>query len=378
MDRTDSKSVQPGETPGSPATLKGTAMQGIIKKALEYGALDRSEVCALLQAQGEDEQRLFAAAEETRRRRFGDRIFLYGFVYFSTHCRNDCSFCYYRRSNRIGRYRKSPEELLAIADALAAEGVGLLDLTMGEDPLYHAEGFETVLQLLEKIKERTGLPVMISPGVVSHALIDRFASRDVEWYALYQETYSRRLYGKLRLDQSFDERMAAKLYARDKGMHIEEGLMVGIGETQEELADSILAMSRIGADQLRVMRFVPQEGIPLMEDPEADRRTEQKTIAILRLLNPDALIPASLDVDGLAGLEERLRAGANVVTSIIPPHAGLAGVAQSTMDIDDGGRTVAGVSRILADLGLRAATPGEYRDHLRRMDRGKGDPWTNR
>lgn len=353
-------------------------MEVILQKALAGGALDRNEVRTLLLAQGTDERRLFEAAEEIRRRRFGDRIFLYGFVYFSTHCRNDCSFCYYRRSNRIGRYRKSTDEILSIADSLAAAGVHLLDLTMGEDPLYHAERFETVLYLLEEIRKRTGLPVMISPGVVEHDMIDRFASLGVEWYALYQETYSRRLYGKLRLDQSYDERMAAKLHARDKGMHIEEGLLVGIGETPEELADSILAMSNIGAEQLRVMRFVPQEGIPLAEEPAADRRAEQKTIAILRLLNPDALIPASLDVDGLAGLKERLQAGANVVTSIILPHTGLAGVAQSKMDIDDGSRTVEGVDRVLSGMGLRAASAADYRAFLQLKDRGKGAPWTNR
>lgn len=49
----------------------------------------------------------------------------------------------------------------------------------------------------------------------------------------------------------------------------------------------------------------------------------------MRLLFPDKLIPASLDVDGISGLELRLMAGANVVTSIIPPNEGLAGVAQS-------------------------------------------------
>ncbi len=74
-------------------------------------------------------------------------------------------------------------------------------------------------------------------------------------------------------------------------------------------------------------------------------------IAVMRLLFPDRLIPASLDIDGVAGLQARLNAGANVVTSLIPPRLGLAGVAQSTRDIDDGYRTVAGILPLLEQIG---------------------------
>ena len=68
---------------------------------------------------------------------------------------------------------------------------------------------------------------------------------------------------------------------------------------------------------------------------------ELLTIAAMRLAMPDRFIPASLDVDGIAGLERRLQAGANVVTSIVPPTVGLAGVSQAELDIDEGYRTVA-------------------------------------
>jgi len=87
---------------------------------------------------------------------------------------------------------------------------------------------------------------------------------------------------------------------------------------------------------------------------------ELKIIAVLRLLFPDRLIPASLDVDGITGLRSRIEAGANVVTSIIPPSLGLAGVAQSKKDIDAGFRTVQGVLPELDRMGLRAASREDY------------------
>ena len=82
----------------------------------------------------------------------------------------------------------------------------------------------------------------------------------------------------------------------------------------------------------------------------------------MRLAMPHALIPASLDVDGLDGLKERLDAGANVVTSIVPPEKGLAGVAHSTLDIEDSRRNLDHILPVLTGCGLEPATAGQYRD----------------
>ena len=126
-------------------------------------------------------EELFSKARKTREELFSNKIFLYGFVYFSTWCRKNCNFCYYRTSNEIERYRKEPEEILAVAELLAESGINLIDLTMGEDVSYHQENFATVFEMVKKIKETTGLPVMISPGVVEDSLIDKFAELGTEW-----------------------------------------------------------------------------------------------------------------------------------------------------------------------------------------------------
>lgn len=330
--------------------------------------MNRKEIIDLLRIDSQDEiMELFSRARRAREKEFSDKIFMYGFVYFSTWCRNNCNFCYYRKSNEIGRYRKEPDEIIAIAENLAASGVHLLDLTMGEDLSYHRDDFSGLYELVKEIRKRTGLPVMLSPGLIEDRYIEKFADLGVEWYALYQETHNRELYRKLRLNQDYDERMHAKLFAKEKGMLIEEGILAGVGETLEDIADSILEMGRIGASQMRVMSFVPQKGIPMEGVQKPSPLLEEKIIAILRLMYPQVLIPASLDIDGIKGLEDRINAGANVITSIIPPKTGLAGVAQNSMDVDDGGRTVEEASHILVGMGLHPASVKEYKDYLRRV-----------
>ncbi len=339
----------------------------IIRELTESSEIGRTELMALLETEDPSVQEmLFDCARKVREKHFGNKIFLYAFVYFSTYCRNNCSFCYFRRDNDDTiRYRKDKEEVLAIAKELADSGVHLIDLTLGEDPVLHKEHFASMLDLVDEIHDVVNRPVMISPGVIDDDLIEEFARRNTEFYALYQETYNRDLFRKLRLHQDYDERMHAKLKARECGMHIEEGLMTGLGETTEDIADVLLAMQRLDASQIRVMTFVPQSGTPMEDFAAHNHDMELKIIALMRLMNPKVLIPASLDVEGIVGLESRINAGCNVVTSIIPPTAGLAGVAQSTMDVCEGNRTVAGVVPRLEALGLRAATSDEYKEWLK-------------
>jgi len=307
---------------------------------------------------------LFKAARDVRSRRFGDKMFLYGFLYFSTFCRNECRFCQYRRSNdKLPRYRKTQTEILTAAGEMADAGVHLIDLTMGEDPEFHnagESGYKNLVDMIKAVQSATDLPVMISPGTLPDYILTELADAGVAWYACYQETHSRVLYKHLRPGQGFEERVSRKRFAGDQGMLIEEGLLTGVGETLDDLADSILWMRDFSVDQARVMTFVPQANTPMAQSIPQGNLKERMVIAVMRLVLQDCLIPASLDVDGLDGLQARLDAGANVVTSIVPPQKGLAGVAHNSLDIEDSRRSLDYILPVLESCGLAPALPEEY------------------
>ncbi|MBM3147004.1 MAG: methylornithine synthase PylB [Actinobacteria bacterium] len=309
---------------------------------------------------------LFAAARELRRRHFGDIVFLYGFVYFSTYCRNRCTFCLYRTGNEASpRYRKSLPEVVGICRDLAESGVNLLDLTMGEDPLTHDSGDYTPLyEMIAAVRRQTGLPIMISPGVVPAGTLSAMRAAGADFYACYQETHTRELYAKLRVGQDYDERAAARSDARRAGMLVEDGMLTGIGDTVADRARAIDEMRTDGNDQVRIMTFVPQEGTPLADRGMPSCFDELLAIAAMRLAMPDRLSPASLDVEGFAGLRPRLDSGANVVTSIVPPQTGLCGVSNSELDVDEGLRTATAVREALGPLGLRQASDDELRSWM--------------
>lgn len=318
---------------------------------------------------------LFEAARRTRRLHFGDRVFLYGFLYFSTYCRNNCIFCQYRQSNsKLERYRKTTTEILNAARRMAASGVHLIDLTMGEDEyFYHSgkKGYSRLARIVEALKTETRLPIMISPGVLPDNVIKEIVHAGADWYACYQETHSPGLFAHLRAGQDYHKRMAAKLSAKKHGLFVEEGILTGVGEKAADIVRSLNAIRDLDADQARVMTLVPQHGTPMANVDATDDRLELIIIAIMRLMFPDLLIPASLDVRGLDGLKARLNAGANIVTSLIPPGDGLAGVAEGGLDIDEERRTTSSIGPILSECGLKPAGRQDYLEWMAHRRRRK-------
>lgn len=328
----------------------------------ESGKADVDDVFRLMSITDTQEmEELFSAARKARDRYFGNKVFTYGFVYFSTYCKNNCSFCYYRNSNHgIDRYRKSVEEVVQLAGSLKDAGINLADLTMGEDPKMYADDYRMLLETIQSVHDDVGISIMASPGALPREMFPRIRDAGADFYACYQETYNRGLFESLRLDQSFDDRRNQKVWAREAGLLAEDGMMIGLGENVRDRAETIMTMGSLGCEQIRAMTFVPQEGTPMQDFTPYDSMDELKAIAIMRIMYPDRLIPCSLDVEGIAGLRTRLAAGANVITSIVPPNKNLAGVAQHELDIENGNRSVDHVFEMLDEMGYRRAESSEY------------------
>ncbi|MHC1625100.1 MAG: methylornithine synthase PylB [Methermicoccaceae archaeon] len=313
-------------------------------------------------------------ANNLREKYFGKTIFAYGFVYYNTFCRNNCMFCYYRRSNdKAPRYIKDEEEVLDLSLRLKEAGVHLIDLTIGEDPVMHnTKDFSGLVSLCAHVKDEIKLPLMVSPGVIPDIIFEELSDVGVDWYACYQETHNRSLFKKIRLDQDYDQRLQAKLRAKEAGMLVEDGILLGVGEKLEDRAHSILTMKDLGVHQERAMCFIPQEGTPMERVKSPTMLEQMLSIAAIRLANPKSLIPASLDVFGIEGLQPMLLSGANVVTSLVYPKTGLKGVAHATLEVEEGNRTIEGIRPGIEQLGLKLGSAGEYASLVKRMRKRYG------
>jgi len=336
----------------------------------------------LLITDRESLQKMFSAAASVREYFFSKNIYLYSFVYFSTYCKNKCAFCYYNAANSIERYRLTPEELRETCAQLKGEGIHMIDLTMGEDPHFHDRP-ENLLEFVRIAKETTGLPVMVSPGVVDDNFIRALQKEGAGFFALYQETYQKELYAKLRTGQSFEGRVRARNSAKAAGICIEDGILTGFSKMKlsggvsvhpsvsddiESAIVSVRGMQQSDPDQVRVMTFEPQPGTLLAETTHASDLMELKVIAVLRFVFPDRFIPASLDVAGIPGMVDRINAGANVVTSIIAADSKLEGVVNFDRDVslNERQRDAKSVIEQLKKMGLRPGSQAEFEKYLNR------------
>ena len=306
-------------------TMGRIEIADITEKMSRGESASDEEIKALLTAEGEDRETVFEAARKVRDRVFGKKTYLSSFMYFSTYCRNDCSFCYYRNSNHIDRYRKDTAEVVKLSAMMMNHGINIVDLTMGEDPMMIRNDYQRFIEIVESIREISDIPIMVSPGAVPQNIFPKLAESGADIVAVYQETYNRKLFAERRLNQDFDYRRNQKVWAMDNGMLAEDGMT------------------------------------PMEQSDTVDTVNELLALAVMRLMKHDVMIPATLDVEGVAGMVTRLDAGASLITSIIPPHEDLAGVAQSDMDIDDGSRGVTHIIELLEDIGRRPATATECR-----------------
>jgi methylornithine synthase len=315
---------------------------------------------AMLQISDPDEmEKLHYVARQIRDNFFGNKVFMYSFVYFSTHCKNNCAFCYYNRENEIDRYRLTLEDIKKICQVLKTEEIHMVDLTMGEDPFFHNKP-ERLVELVRTVKEEVGKPIMISPGVVDNETLGLLKENGADFLALYQETYDKELYGKLRVEQSFEERINSRNHAKRIGYCVEDGILTAVEPDIESTLISLRGLGTSNPDMVRVMTFLPQKGTPLEGKDVEGSEAELKMISILRLMYPNLLIPASLDLEGIDGMVHRLNSGANVVTSIISSNSALEGVVNYDREHAERDRDVKSVITRLKSMGMEPAKQSDF------------------
>ena len=100
------------------------------------------------------------------------------------------------------------------------------------------------------------------------------------------------------------------------------GMMIGVKrQTIEHIAEDLLLMATMRPEMVGIGPFIPHPDTPLGGEPAGDLKLTLATIAIVRLLLPKALIPATTALATLspAGRIEGILSGANVVMPNLSP-----------------------------------------------------------
>jgi biotin synthase len=257
----------------------------------------------------------------------------------------------------------SEDEIVETAKRAKGWGCGTVVLQSGEDAFFTAD---VLCRLLRRIKDEAGLAVTLSVGVRTRDELAQLKAAGCDRYLLRFETTSNALFSAIHPDESFEHRVQCLTDLRDLGYQVGSGFMIGLpGSTPEMIAHDILFATQLRLDMIGCGPFLSHPDTPLAEKPLLDDRSVYyKTIALLRILNPDAHIPATTAFDALEpeGRNLVLQRGANVFMPNVTPgtYRRLYQLYPNKPCVDEDGAACAACVRIrLANLGRPVGTgPG--------------------
>ncbi|WP_345613360.1 bifunctional FO biosynthesis protein CofGH [Streptomyces sanyensis] len=311
------------------------AVRRALKRARDGVALDVSEAAVLLQARGADLDDLTASAARVRDAGLATAgrpgVITYSrsvFLPLTRLCRDRCHYCTF--ATVPGKLRRdghgmfmSPDEVLEIARRGAELGCKEALITLGDKPedrwpeareWLDAHGYDDTLAYVRamsvRILEETGLLPHLNPGVLGWTDFQRLKPVAPSM-GMMLETTATRLWSEPGGPHhgSPDKEPAVRLRVlEDAGrssVPFTTGLLIGIGETYEERAESLFALRRVsrayhGIQELILQNFRAKPDTPMRGMPDAELDELVATVAVARhIMGPSACLQAPPNlVDG--------------------------------------------------------------------------------
>src|SRR5690242_11048209 len=335
------------EAPGT-GTARGdaptaSAMRRALARARDGKPLDADEATVLLHARGDDLDALMAYAGRTRDAGLEAAgrpgVITYSrkvFIPLTRLCRDRCGYCTFATvPHRLEHLYLEPDEVLQIARQGAALGCKEALFTLGDRPedRWHqakewldAHGYDDTLSYVRamaiRVLEETGLLPHLNPGVLTWQDFQRLKPVAPSMGMMLETTASRLFTTKGAPHfGSPDKDPAVRLRVlEDAGrsnVPFTTGILIGIGETLAERAESVFAIRKVareyrGIQEVIVQNFRAKPDTKMRDVPDAELDDLAATIAVTRLVlgskariqAPPNLVGAQYDLILRAGIDD--------------------------------------------------------------------------
>src|SRR6266496_4220092 len=331
-----------GPLPEPPAPSQ-SALRRALARARDGKALDQAEATTLLHARGEHLARLLEYASRTRDAELiaagRPAIITYSkkvFIPLTRLCRDRCGYCTFATvPGRLPSPYLSPDEVIDIASQGAALGCKEALFTLGDRPedrwpqareWLDANGYDDTLSYVRamaiRVLEETGLLPHLNPGVLSWQDFQRLKPVAPSM-GMMLETTASRLFSTKGAPHfgSPDKDPAVRLRVlEDAGrsnVPFTTGILIGIGETLAERAESVFAIRKVareyrGIQEVIVQNFRAKPDTKMRDAPDAELDDLAATIAVTRLIlgakariqAPPNLVGAQYDLILRAGIDD--------------------------------------------------------------------------
>ncbi len=317
--------VPPAENPPT-----ASALRRALRRARDGVSLDVDEAAVLLAARGDDLAGLLEVAGRVRDAGLVDAgrpgVVTYSrkvFIPLTRLCRDRCHYCTFATvPHRLPAAFLERDEVLEIARAGAAAGCKEALFTLGDRPeerwpaakeWLDARGYDSTLDYVRAcaiaVLEETGLLPHLNPGVMSWAELTRLKPVAPSM-GMMLETIATRLwsepggphYGSPDKDPAV--RLRCLTDAGRVGVPFTTGILIGIGETRTERAESIFAIRGAARahghiQEVIVQNFRAKPDTAMARMPDAELDDLAATIAVARVvLGPKMRVQAPPNLVG--------------------------------------------------------------------------------
>ncbi len=359
--------------PGGPPRWLAELAEG----SLALRRPSRDQALAVLRSGDDVLLDVVAGAARVRRAYFGRRVKLNYLVNMrSGLCGEDCSYCSQRRGSEAGVLTYnwiSPEQAAGEAERAAGAGAKRVCLVAsGRGP--SDRDVERVARTISAIRAgHPELEVCVCLGLLGADHASRLKEAGADAYNHNLNTAASH-YGRICSTHSFEDRVGTVRHAAEAGLSPCSGVIVGMGESDEELVDVAFRLYDLRPDSVPVNFLMPFEGTPLAGHMELSPARCVRVLAMFRFVFPD------VEVRIAGGREMHLRSlqplGLHIANSIFLgdylTSEGAPGAADLAM-IADAGFVVEGADEVTLP-GHRRGDGGPVAPALRRRGPGTNLP----
>ena len=207
----------------------------------------------------------------------------------SGRCGEDCKFCAQSSCHtaKINEYPfLEPEEILEDCRRHERQGVGRYSVVTAGRALNGRE-MDLALRAYRSMKENCKIELCASHGLLSQEDFYRLAEAGISRYHANIET-SRRNFPNICTTHTYDDKLEVIRRARNAGLAVCSGGIIGMGETWEDRVDMAFSLYEMEIKSIPINILQPIPGTPFGTLPPLSEEEILRTIAMFRYINPDA------------------------------------------------------------------------------------------
>ncbi len=267
-----------------------TLLQALTHKVINGENISRQE--ALFLASFPDLDQLCDAADQIRQARAGNSVDSCSIVNArSGKCSEDCKWCAQSARHHTGCEIYDfldEEEILQAARRNQKAGIKRFSLVTSGRAISKKD-ISRFCEIFRKLSETTDLYLCASMGLIGLEEMKMLADANVKRYHCNMETASSFFPSLCSTHSPADKRATIKA-ARQAGLDVCSGGIIGMGETLEQRIEFAFELAELDVDSVPLNILNPIPGTPLADIPLISEEEIIRTAAIFRFILPDKTI----------------------------------------------------------------------------------------